>query len=104
MSDYLQVSTTVGSEDEAGRLSAALVDQRLAACVQVLGPIVSRYRWRGEVEEAREWQCVAKTEASRYPQLEAEIRRLHSYEEPEIVATPIVAGSEGYLDWLSGSL
>ncbi len=104
MAEYLQVLTTTGSEEEAERISTALVERKLAACVQVLGPIASRYRWRGEVETAREWMCVAKTEASRYPQVEAAIRELHSYDEPEIVATPIVAGSVGYLDWISNSV
>jgi periplasmic divalent cation tolerance protein len=104
MPDYLQVLTTVESEEEAERISAALVARRLAACVQVLGPIASRYRWQGEVETAREWLCLAKTEVSRYPELEAAIRELHSYDEPEIVATPIVAGSQGYLDWIGESL
>jgi periplasmic divalent cation tolerance protein len=102
--EYLQVLTTAGSEEEAERISDALVERRLAACVQVLGPIASRYRWRGEVETAREWICLAKTEAARYPALEAAIREAHSYEEPEIVATPIVAGSQGYLDWIGESL
>jgi periplasmic divalent cation tolerance protein len=101
---YIQVLTTVESEAEAERISRALVDRRLAACVQVIGPIASRYRWQGKVEEAREWQCLAKTEAARYEEVEAAIRELHSYEEPEIVATPIVTGSPGYLDWVSESL
>jgi periplasmic divalent cation tolerance protein len=100
MADYLQVSTTVGSEQEAEQLGAALVERRLAACVQIIGPIASRYRWQGAVERSQEWLCLAKTEAGRYPQLEAAIRELHSYDEPEIVATPIVAGSKGYLDWI----
>jgi periplasmic divalent cation tolerance protein len=104
VAEYLQVLTTTGSEEEAERLSEALVEGRLAACVQVVGPIVSRYRWRGEIERSTEWMCVAKTEASRYPALEQAIRELHSYEEPEIVATPIVAGSKGYLDWIGESL
>lgn len=104
MADYLQVATTAGSEEEAERISAALVERRLAACVQTIGPISSRYRWQGEVAQATEWLCLAKTEASRYPELEAAIRELHSYDEPEIVATPIVAGSKGYLDWLSETL
>jgi periplasmic divalent cation tolerance protein len=68
--------------------------------VQVLGPVSSRYRWQGEVETAREWLCLAKTTADRYSELEAAVRELHSYEEPEIVATPIVAGSAGYLAWV----
>jgi periplasmic divalent cation tolerance protein len=104
MADHLQVQTTAGSAEEAERIAAALVERRLAACVQTLGPIASRYRWRGEIETAEEWLCLAKTEAARYPELEAAIRELHSYEEPEIVATPIVAGSSGYLAWLGESL
>lgn len=104
MADYLQVTCAAGSEEEAGRIGAALVERRLAACVQVSGPIASRYRWQGKIETAREWICVAKTSASRYPELEAAIRELHSYEEPEIVATPIVAGGRGYLDWIDKSL
>jgi periplasmic divalent cation tolerance protein len=103
-SEYLQVLTTAGSEEEAERISTALVERRLAACVQVLGPIASRYRWQGKVETAREWMCLAKTEASRYSEVEATIRELHSYDEPEILAIPIVAGSESYLDWIGESL
>lgn len=101
MAEHLQVTTTAGSAEEAETIAGALVERRLAACVQVVGPIVSRYRWQGEVEQAQEWLCLAKTEAGRYAELEAAIRELHSYEEPEIVATPIVAGSAGYLAWLS---
>jgi periplasmic divalent cation tolerance protein len=104
MSEYLQVTTTTSSAEEARRIAAALVERRLAACVQVLGPIESHYRWQGKVEEEREWLCLAKTEASRYPELEAAIRELHSYREPELVATPIVAGSSGYLAWIGESL
>lgn len=104
MTEHLQVLTTIDSEAAAERIAAALVERRLAACVQVVGPISSTYRWQGEVERAREWMCVAKTTAERYPEAEAAIRELHSYEEPEIVATPIVAGSAGYLAWVSESL
>ena len=104
MAEYLQALTTAGSEEEAEGIAAALVERRLAACVQVIGPISSHYRWQGEIERAREWQCLAKTEAAHYDELEATIRELHSYDEPEIIATPIVAGSAGYLDWLSQSL
>jgi periplasmic divalent cation tolerance protein len=104
MAEYLQVLTTAGSEEEAERIAAALVDRRLAACVQTIGPVASRYRWQGKVESAREWLCLAKTAAARYGEVEAAIRELHSYEEPEVVATPIVAGSEGYLDWIGESV
>ncbi|HYG96159.1 MAG TPA: divalent-cation tolerance protein CutA [Solirubrobacterales bacterium] len=100
MSEYVQVLTTAGSEEEAGRIASLLVERRLAACVQVLGPIVSRYRWQGAIEEEREWQCLAKTTRAAYEAVEGAIREVHSYEEPEIVATPIVAGSPGYLAWI----
>lgn len=104
MADYLQVTTTAGSEEEAERISAALVERRLAACAQVIGPIASHYRWQGSVERSTEWMCVAKTSSARYAELEAAIHELHSYDEPEIVATPIVAGSAGYLEWLGRSV
>lgn len=104
MTEHLQVLTTIDSEEAAERIAVALVERRLAACVQVLGPLTSTYRWQGEVERAREWMCVAKTTAARYPEVEAAIRELHPYDEPEIVATPIVAGSKGYLDWIGASL
>jgi periplasmic divalent cation tolerance protein len=101
MTEHLQVFTTIDSEEAAERISAALVERRLAACAQVVGPISSTYRWQGEIERAREWMCVVKTTAARYPEVEAAIRELHSYDEPEIVATPIVVGSPGYLGWVS---
>lgn len=104
MTDYVQVLTTAGSEEEAQRICDALIEDRLAACVQVAGPVSSTYRWLGKVEREREWQCVAKTEAGRYEEVEAAIRRVHSYEEPEILAIPILAGSRGYLEWVSASL
>jgi len=104
MTEYVQVLTSVGSHEEADRIGSALIERRLAACVQVLGPITSRFRWKGEVEEAQEWLCIAKTEAVRYHEVEAAIRELHSYEEPEILAIPILAGSQGYLDWVSRSI
>jgi periplasmic divalent cation tolerance protein len=104
MADYVQVLTTASSEEEAERISALLVERGLAACVQVVGPIVSRYRWQGEVEEEREWQCLAKTTGAAYPRVEAAIREAHSYEEPEIIATEIVAGSPGYLAWIDANV
>jgi periplasmic divalent cation tolerance protein len=100
MAECVQVLTTVGSEEEARVISRALVEARLAACVQIVGPIRSHYRWRGKVEEATEWQCLAKTTRSAYTAAETVIKGLHSYDEPEIIATPIVAGSEGYLGWI----
>jgi periplasmic divalent cation tolerance protein len=98
--EYLQVTTTTATRAEADAIAQALVEARLAACVQVVGPITSRYWWKGEVEVAEEWLCLAKTTAGRYHEVEAAIRRLHSYDEPEIVAMPVVAGSPSYLEWV----
>jgi periplasmic divalent cation tolerance protein len=95
-----QVSTTVESEASAADLAAALVDERLAACVQVIGPVRSTYRWKGAVERASEWLCVAKTAEPRLAAVLARIRALHPYEQPEIVATAIDAGDLGYLEWI----
>jgi periplasmic divalent cation tolerance protein len=104
MSDCVQVLTTAGSEAEAERIARLLVERKLAACVQVVGPVVSRYRWQGAIEEEREWQCLAKTTRDAYEAVEAAIREAHSYEEPEIIATPIVAGSPGYLAWIEENI
>ena len=101
---HIQVLTTVSSEEEAERIATDLLERRIAACVQVVGPILSRYRWEGKVEQAREWQCLAKTEAGLYDEVEAAIREAHSYDEPEVIAMPIVAGSPGYLAWVSESI
>jgi periplasmic divalent cation tolerance protein len=100
METFLQVLTTTGSREEADTIGQALVERRLAACVQVVGPIESRYWWQGTVEVAQEWLCLAKTTGARYAELEAAIRDLHSYDVPEIVALPVSAGSEPYLRWV----
>ncbi|HWB68977.1 MAG TPA: divalent-cation tolerance protein CutA [Solirubrobacterales bacterium] len=102
--ECIQVITTTGSELEAERIAGTLVERGLVACAQVEGPLTSRYRWRGEIESSREWRCTAKTVAALYPRVEAAIRELHSYEEPEIVALGILAGSAGYLRWVEESV
>ncbi len=104
MTAFVQVSTTTDTESGAQAIAAALVERRLAACVQVSGPVRSVYRWQGAVEQTDEWLCTVKTSASLYPQVEAAIRELHSYECPEIVAVPIVEGSAAYLKWLGEQL
>ena len=100
MTDYIQVMTTTETEEDAGRIARLLVEERLAACVQVLGPISSTYRWKGAVETSREWQCVAKSRRDLFDALAEAIRRHHPYDVPEILATSIAAGSESYLAWL----
>ena len=96
----LQVVTTTGGKAEAERLARSLVEQRLAACVQIAGPIMSVYRWQGDLETAEEWLCAVKTTAERYQEVEKAIREAHSYEVPEIVAFEIKEGSNDYLTWL----
>ncbi|MBP90638.1 MAG: cytochrome C biogenesis protein CcdA [Planctomycetaceae bacterium] len=103
MTDAIQVMTTVPDQADAKRIAASLVAKRLAACVQIRGPIESTYRWRGEVEKSQEWVCAIKTRSELFREVEQAIRDLHSYDEPEIIALPIVAGSEGYLAWLDKS-
>lgn len=100
MPDYLQVITTLDSESAAQRIASALVERRLAACVQIVGPITSTFRWAGQIETTTEWLCLCKTRADVYEALEQAIRELHPYQVPEILALPIVAGSRSYLDWL----
>ncbi|MDP8937452.1 MAG: divalent-cation tolerance protein CutA [Actinomycetota bacterium] len=94
------MTTTAATKEEAEGVARALVDGRLAACVQIVGPMESRYWWDGAVETATEWVCVAKTTADRYDEVEAAIRAVHSYDVPEILAVPVVRGSEAYVRWL----
>lgn len=99
-SGILQAQTTVGDAADADRIAEALVDAGLAACVQVVGPIRSRYRWRGAVETAEEWLLLVKTTRDAWPRVERAIRAVHPYDEPELIALPVEAGSVGYLDWI----
>jgi len=89
-----------GSEDEAASIARTLVDERLAACVNIIGPARSIYRWRGAVEDVREYLLLIKTRARLYSRVERRVRELHSYEVPEVVALPFASGSNPYLEWL----
>jgi periplasmic divalent cation tolerance protein len=100
MAEHVQVVTTTSSREEAQRIARVLVEERLAACVQVLGPISSTYRWQGAIETSHEWLCVAKSRRELYEEIEKAIRGAHSYQVPEILAVPILAGSVDYLAWL----
>ena len=96
MEPYIQVTTTTEIETDAQAIASAVVEKRLAACVQVIGPITRQ----GKVETAQEWLCAIKSRAALYKELERAIQAIHPYEEPEIIAMPIVKGSEGYLAWI----
>ncbi len=104
MPDHIQVMTTTARRDEAERIAVTLVEARLAACVQVLGPIASTYRWKGAIESSQEWLCLIKTRQDLYEKVEASIRGVHPYEVPEVLALPVVAGSAPYLAWLDGEV
>ncbi|MBN2465654.1 divalent-cation tolerance protein CutA [candidate division WOR-3 bacterium] len=104
MKEPIQVFTTAPNRAIARRIARALIDLRLAACVQILGPIVSTYRWQGQVENAREWLCLIKTSRARFRELSSTVEGLHPYDTPEIVALPIAAGNRRYLAWLAASV
>jgi periplasmic divalent cation tolerance protein len=100
-SRFLLVQTTTDSRAEAVELARGAVEARLAACAQVSGPVASAYWWEGTVERAEEWVLTLKLPASGYQALADFLAEAHSYDEPEIVAMPIVAGSESYLSWIA---
>ncbi|MBZ5647311.1 MAG: divalent-cation tolerance protein CutA [Acidobacteriia bacterium] len=100
MTDKRVVLTTAGSKEEAQKIARALVERRLAACVNVVGPIESVYRWKGAVETAEEFLCVIKTTAAAVERVRAAIKELHSYELPECVELAVEDGSAEYLAWI----
>ncbi|HTQ38544.1 MAG TPA: divalent-cation tolerance protein CutA [Pirellulales bacterium] len=99
--EFIQIVTTAASQESAKKIAHALLEQRLAACVQIVGPVKSIYRWKGQIETAAEWQCWIKTRRAKYEPAAQVIRQHHTYELPEILALPIVEGSEAYLRWLA---
>jgi periplasmic divalent cation tolerance protein len=98
---YVQVTTTIDSRQEAATLARSAVEERLAACAQLVGPIASTYWWEGEIESAEEWMVVFKTTLDRFEELAGLITEQHSYDTPEIIATSVIAGSADYLAWVS---
>ena len=104
MKDNLVVLCTCPDRDQAGLIARSLVEQRLAACVQTVGPIESTYWWNDKVETANEILLLIKTTGARFEDVKGKIQALHTYEVPEIVALPIEAGSEQYLAWLGSQI
>ena len=101
---YIQVTTTTKKKEDAEKIAISLVERKIAACAQIAGPIISIYRWKGKIETAEEWQCVIKSRKNLYDEIEKAIRAVHTYEVPEIIAVPIVAGSVDYLEWIDSEL
>jgi periplasmic divalent cation tolerance protein len=102
--DTIVVLMTAANREEAARLAEMMVAAHLAACVQILPEIESVYRWQGEIERQKEVLVIAKSTKSRFEELEREVRAIHSYDTPEIVALSLVAGSPPYLEWLTSSV
>ncbi|WP_405985635.1 divalent-cation tolerance protein CutA [Streptomyces sp. NBC_00872] len=100
MADVWQVSTATGTREEAVALAKSVVTARLAAGAQVVGPVVSVFWHRGEFGTGEEWQLLLKTRADRYPELETHLLRHHPWDNPEVAAVPLVAGSAAYLRWV----
>jgi periplasmic divalent cation tolerance protein len=104
MTDKIVVLSTCDSEDEAAQVARALVEKRLAACVNIIAGARSIYRWKDSIEDSPEWLLVIKSRRGLFDSLRAEIAKLHTYEVPEVIALPVVEGSETYLAWLDREL
>ncbi|HYA18100.1 MAG TPA: divalent-cation tolerance protein CutA [Bryobacteraceae bacterium] len=104
MTDKIVVLSTCGSSEEAEGLARRLVEERLAACVNVIGGARSFYRWKGAIESADEFLLVIKTSRDLFERLRTVLEGAHSYELPEVLALPVLAGSPAYLNWLEGEL
>jgi len=104
MTDKIVVLTACDSEKRAAKLARHLVEYRLAACVNILPKARSIYRWKEKIEDAGEWILLIKSRRDLFAALRAEIQKLHTYEVPEVIAIPVVDGSEAYLGWLDGQL
>ncbi|HEV8714381.1 MAG TPA: divalent-cation tolerance protein CutA [Candidatus Binatia bacterium] len=104
MTDAIVILVTAGSEAEAEIIAKAVVEEQLAACVNILSPIRSIYRWEGKVADDREWLLLIKSRAERFAAVETRVKALHSYQMPEVIALPIVAGADGYMRWLRESV
>ena len=100
MSETIIVLVTCGSEEEAVKISNALVEERLAACVNLISPVRSVYRWEEKIWDEKEWLLIIKTQRKRFQEIETRVKSLHSYSVPEIISLPIVEGSSSYLNWL----
>ena len=100
MKEFILVYVTVSSSEEGGRIAKALVEERLAACVNQLPGVHSTYRWQGKIEESGEELLIIKTSSKLFKTLEQRVCELHSYAVPEVIAVPIIAGSKPYLQWL----
>jgi periplasmic divalent cation tolerance protein len=104
MAEYIQVITTVEHKADAEKIAKFLVEKRIAACVQIIGPVTSYFQWQKKLDSAQEYLCLIKSRNDLFSELEAEIKSLHPYEVPELLVTPITNGGKDYLNWLAAEL
>ena len=104
MTEYIQVITTVEHKADAEKIAKSLLEKRLAACAQIIGPMTSYFHWQGKLDSAQEYLCLIKSRNDLFQELEAAIINIHPYEVPEIVATPITKGGKDYLNWLAAEV
>ena len=98
--EFVQVFTSINSKKRANAIATKLLAKRLTSCVQIFGPIDSTYRWKGKIEHSKEWFCLIKARANNYRLIETNIKKMHSYDVPEILALPVLDGNTGYLEWI----
>ncbi len=102
--EYIQVVTTVGTREDAERIARTLLEEHQAACIQIIGPITSMFRWQGSIERNEEYQCQIKTRADNFSRVEESIVRIHPYDVPEVVAIPMPSCGGAYEQWLRSEL
>ncbi len=104
MTGHLQVLTTTEHKADAEKIAKILLEKRLAACVQIIGPLTSYFHWQDKLDTAREYLCLIKSRDDLFAELEDAIKSVHPYEVPEIIATPITKGGKDYLNWMAADL
>jgi periplasmic divalent cation tolerance protein len=101
---FIIVLVTTVKKQEAEKIAQSLLEKKLVACANIIGPVSSHFHWEGKLERTEEFLLLLKSKQDLFNELEQEVKALHSYDVPEVMALPVVAGSKGYLDWLACSL
>ena len=102
--DYTLIMVTASSREEAEKIATTLLKRKLIACANILGPVSSRFWWQGKIDSAEEYMIFMKTKRELFDQVADNVKQLHSYEVPEIIALPIVEGAKPYLEWINSNL
>ena len=104
MTKFIQIQTTTPKRSDAIKIAEVLAKKRLSACTQIIGPIESVFRWKGKLVREKEWLCLIKTKKNLYKKVENEIKKIHPYKLPEIIATPITLGNKDYINWIESEV